>query len=82
MENLTDKAGGAPFSAQDTLRVAICDDEKQIQDMLEEKVKEMLPSAVTETFSSGKELLKSKTEADILFLDIQMPGMDGMETAR
>ena len=82
MENLTDKAGGAPFSAQDALRVAICDDEKPIRDMLEEKVKEMLPSAVTETFSSGKELLKSKTEADILFLDIQMPGMDGMETAR
>lgn len=86
MENLigkvTDKTGGAPILAQDTLRVAICDDEKPIRDMLEEKVKEMFPSAVTKTFSSGKELLKSKTEADILFLDIQMPGMDGMEAAK
>ena len=82
MENLTDKAGGAPFSAQDALRVAICDDEKPIRDMLEEKVKEIVPAAVTETFSSGKELLESKTKADILFLDNQMPGMGGMEAAR
>ena len=85
MEHLTDKTteqAGAPVPAQDALRVAICDDEKPVRDMLEEKVKEMLPSAVTETFSSGKELLKSNTKADILFLDIQMPGMDGMEAAR
>ena len=64
------------------VRVAICDDERLVCDMLEEKVREMLPSAVTEIFSSGEELLESKTEADILFLDIQMPGMDGMEAAR
>jgi len=33
-------------------------------------------------FSSGEELLLSDKNIDILFLDIQMSGKDGMETAR
>ena len=77
-----DRADDSLLLAGELLRVAICDDEKPIRDLLEEKIKEMLPSAVTEQFSSGKELLESGTRADILLLDIQMPEMDGMETAR
>ena len=34
------------------------------------------------TFSSGEELLSYNGQIDILFLDIQMKDMDGMETAR
>lgn len=34
------------------------------------------------TFLSGEELLNYDGQIDILFLDIQMKGMDGMETAR
>ena len=33
-------------------------------------------------FSSGEELLSYNGQIDILFLDIQMKDMDGMETAR
>ena len=33
-------------------------------------------------FSSGKELLDYDKPVDILFLDIRMKGLDGMETAR
>lgn len=77
-----DRADDSLLLAGETLRVAICDDEKPVRDLLEEKIKEMLPSAVTVQFSSGKELLESGTVADILLLDIQMPEMDGMETAK
>ncbi len=65
-----------------TVRVAICDDESAGRDMLAEKVQKMLPLAATELYASGRELLESGTQADILFLDIQMPEMDGMETAK
>ena len=34
------------------------------------------------TFSSGEELLNYDGQIDILFLDIQLKGMAGMETAR
>ena len=62
--------------------IAVCDDEQFMCDMIEEKIKEMLPDAVVCKFFSAQELLDSETQIDILFLDIQMPEMDGYEAAR
>ena len=53
--------------------IAVCDDEQFMCDMIEEKIKEMLPDAVVCKFFSAQELLDSETQIDILFLDIQMP---------
>ena len=64
------------------MRIAICDDEKSMGQILEGKVKKLLPDAVVETYLSGDDLISSGCKPDILFLDIQMPGKDGMETAR
>ncbi len=66
----------------DKMRIAICDDEKEIQNMLAEKIKRLYPAADLTLHSSGEELLAAPQPPDILLLDIQMPGRNGMETAR
>ena len=64
------------------MRIAICDDEKNIRELIGNKVVKQYPDEELVFFSSGEELLLSDMHIDILFLDIQMSGKDGMETAR
>ena len=62
--------------------IAICDDEKEVRDLLAGKIKKLYPRANLCFYADGEELLSAGEQPDILFLDIQMPGMDGVETAR
>ena len=68
------------------IRIAICDDEKQTADQIRKLVsgffREKNMEASVVCFSGGEELLQYGKNIDVLFLDIQMEGMDGMETAR
>ena len=64
------------------MQLAICDDEKEVREILAEKVKELYPKADIVLYNSGEELLLSKRQPDILLMDIRLPGKDGMETAR
>ena len=61
------------------MRIAICDDEKRICDILAEKVAKICPEAEIITFTSGEELLAANKLPDILLLDIWMPEMSGMD---
>lgn len=66
--------------------IAICDDEKYMSDQIQELACAFFGRRNRETairrFSCGRELLEYDGQIDILFLDIQMKGMDGMETAK
>ncbi|MDE6529173.1 MAG: LytTR family DNA-binding domain-containing protein [Lachnospiraceae bacterium] len=64
------------------MRIAVCDDEKEIRNMLAEKIERLYPEADLLLYQSGEELLLTDAEPDILLLDIQMSGKNGMETAR
>lgn len=64
------------------MQIAICDDEKNIRELIGNKVEKQYPEANIVFFQSGEELLLSDEHIDILFLDIQMSGRNGMETAR
>lgn len=68
------------------IHIAICDDEKYMSDKIRKMVFHFfhgknIEVAITQ-FSCGEELLKYDKKIDILFLDIQMKNIDGMETAR
>ena len=68
------------------IHIAICDDEKQMSDHIRTLVSDFFRKKNREislrTFLSGEELLNYDGQIDILFLDIQMKDIDGMETAR
>ena len=49
------------------MRIAICDDEVSMVQILEEKIKKLLPDAVIEKYLSGEKLIASGSKPDILF---------------
>jgi DNA-binding LytR/AlgR family response regulator len=63
------------------MTVAICDDEKILRDSLMTLVKNHSADCRIDLYDSGNALLESKKDYDIYFLDIQMPGIDGIKTA-
>lgn len=66
--------------------IAICDDEKIFRNELKELLikygDENRVSLEIFEFPNGESLLKCKFQFDIVFLDYQMPGIDGLEAAR
>ena len=69
------------------MRIAICDDEKKIRELIKEGIPKYYFSNnidfSIQTFESGRELLNSDLALiDVLFLDVDMPEMNGMEVAR
>ncbi len=70
------------------MKIMICDDEEYIRDDLKKRLEEYYNSmdVLVLPVSSGEELLKiaEREQGDVfcIFLDIEMEGMDGLETAR
>ncbi len=68
------------------IHIAICDDEPYMSDGLRQMTSEFFRTKnmdiMISQFTSGEQLLRSQKEIDILFLDIQMEGVNGMETAK
>lgn len=67
-------------------RIAIVDDEKnqiqKIERIVSQFFNEKDIKITIDTFSSGEELLKKDFSYDIIFMDIMMDGIDGIETAQ
>lgn len=66
--------------------IAICDDVLEDAQLLRDHLQKILPGAEANLFSSGEQLIDSLEKKgnpySAIFLDIHMPGRDGIETAR
>lgn len=63
-------------------QIAVCDDEKTIAIQIAEMIKDILPDCNISKYLSGEDLLESYIKFDIIFLDIQMENMSGIEIAK
>lgn len=64
------------------IRIAIVDDEKVIREQIKKLVEKKQNDCEIDTYGTGEDLLKADSVYDIIFLDIQMDGMNGIDTAR
>lgn len=63
------------------ITIAVCDDEKTIRENIMRLIKNLCEDCCVDLYSSGNALLTANKEYDIYFLDIQMPGINGMKAA-
>ncbi len=68
------------------IEIGICDDNpmavQQLREMTEEYLEKEGIEAIILAFNSGTEVLETSRKPDILFLDIEMPKEDGIETGK
>lgn len=65
------------------INIAICDDDKKIIEQIKKYVMEYKKvESKVKTYSSGEQLLDAKLDFEIIFLDIDMTGLNGIETAK
>ncbi len=62
------------------MNIAVCDDEKEVREQIKGLLRRQSQTAIL--YASGEELLAAKEQYDIVFLDIQLDGKNGIETAR
>lgn len=64
------------------LKVAICDDDMNVINNMKEIIKGELNDCFIDTYNSGETLIEKKKYYDIIFLDIDMEGVNGIEAGK
>lgn len=68
------------------MNIAICDDDEYIVNELYKHIESFFSNKnyeiIIQKFYNGEALLDSKTHFDLLFIDIEMPGINGLYTCK
>ena len=64
------------------IKIAVVDDERYIREDIKNRIELTGSGAVVDGFPSGEAFLHAGKQYDIVFLDIQLGGMDGIDIAR
>lgn len=64
------------------MKIAVVDDEKTIREQIVKLIEKQIYDCHVSMFSSGEELNACEKRFDIVFLDVKMKGIGGIETAR
>ena len=64
------------------MNIAVVDDEEAIREQIGGFIKKRNPDFDISGFATGEGLLAAGKDFDMIFLDIQMEGMGGIEAAR
>lgn len=66
----------------DWMKIAICDDEKEMREYLSGLINRFLETVEVIQYENGEALLACEDNPDIIFLDILMPETKGMDVAK
>ncbi|RCX16412.1 LytTR family two component transcriptional regulator [Fontibacillus phaseoli] len=64
------------------LRIAVCEDEKVIRESIAEKIHLRYPKSPIVQYETGESLLSEVEGIDIVFLDIHLEDLNGLEVAK
>lgn len=64
------------------MNLALVDDEENWRTVIYEKIRIYFPEESVEVFVSGNSFLEKREKYDVVFLDVEMEGLDGFETAQ
>ncbi len=64
------------------MRIAVCDDSKKMREQVRMCINAFDAKYEVTEFEDGGGLLRSKEKFDLVFLDIEMPNLDGMSAAK
>ena len=73
------------WKEENGLRIAVCDDSHKEQEFLLSVLREWIPSAEMECFSTGEDFLSAAADAlpfDVVFMDVYLTDENGVDIAR